>query len=396
MRFLLTLSLSVFLVACGKEEAKPQVRPATEVTVIKVEPKDTAVSSEFVGQTESSRQVQIVARVNGFLDKRVYTEGSLVKAGDIMFLQDPKPFQASLNSAKGAVTQHQARLQTARADLARVKPLAELNALSQKDLDDATGREQSTSAALQMAEADLEKAQLDLSYTTIRTPVTGLSSFARVQEGAYVNQSNSLLTYVSQIDPIWINFTMSENELLALKSAIAEGKLRQPKDNSYVVEALLADGSVYPHKGRITFADAEFNQKTGTYLLRATLPNKEASLRPGQFVRVRVSGNVRPNAFLVPQKAVMQGAQGHFVFIVQDGKAQPRPVVVGEWLGDEWFIEHGLDAGDVVVTEGMMKLAPGSPVKIAPSHTPTSAAPPAPPAAVDAHSKPTDSSAAKP
>ena len=162
------------------------------------------------------------------------------------------------------------------------------------------------------------------------------------------------------------------------------------------MEALLADGSVYPHKGRITFADAEFNQKTGTYLLRATLPNKEANLRPGQFVRVRVSGNVRPNAFLVPQKAVMQGAQGHFVFVVQDGKAQPRPVMVGEWLGDEWFIEHGLDAGDVVVTEGMMKLAPGSPVKIASSHTPTSATPAPQPAASDAQSKPTDSSAAKP
>ncbi|HQR59826.1 MAG TPA: efflux RND transporter periplasmic adaptor subunit, partial [Methylophilaceae bacterium] len=313
----------------------------------------------------SSRQVQIVARVNGFLDKRVYTEGSLVKAGQVMFLQDPKPLQATLDANKAALAEQRARLQTANADLDRVKPLATLNALSQKDLDDATGRQEAAAAAVQMAEADVEQAKLNLGYTTITTPVTGLSSYARVQEGAYLNPANSLLTYVAQVDPIWLNFTLSENQLLERRTEIDSGKLRVPPNKDFVVEAVLADGSVFPQKGHISFADAEFNKETGTYLLRATLPNPDATLRPGQFVRVRVSGDVRPNAILVPQQAVLQGAKGHFVFVIgKDGKAEIRGVKVGEWYGKDWFISEGLETGDIVVTEGVMKLAPGAAVKI--------------------------------
>lgn len=363
--FLPALLISALLAGCGKEEAKPQVRPPMEVSVIKVEPRDTPVDFEYVGQSESSRQVQIVARVNGFLDKRVYTEGTLVKAGQIMFLQDQKPFQASLNAAKAALAEQQARLRTTSADLDRVKPLAELNALSQKDLDDATGRQQASAAAVEMAAAEVEQAQLNLGYTSITTPVTGLSSYARVQEGSYINPQNSLLTFVAQVDPIWLNFTLSENDLLAHRASVEKGELREPKDRAYVIQAVLADGSVFPHKGRITFADAEFDQETGTYLIRATLPNPAATLRPGQFVRVRISGSVRPDAILVPQQAVLQGAQGHFVFVVnKEGKAEVRGIKTGKWHGKEWFITEGLEAGDVVVTDGVMKLAPGATVKI--------------------------------
>jgi membrane fusion protein (multidrug efflux system) len=243
--------------------------------------------------------------------------------------------------------------------------LAALNALSQKDLDDATGRQEAAAAAVQIAEADVEQAKLNLGYTTITTPVTGLSSYARVQEGAYLNPANSLLTYVAQVDPIWLNFTLSENQLLERRTEIDSGKLRVPPNKEFVVEAILADGSVFPQKGHISFADAEFNKETGTFLLRATLPNPDATLRPGQFVRVRVSGDVRPNAILVPQQAVLQGAKGHFVFVIgKDGKAEIRGVKVGEWHGKDWFISEGLEAGDVVVTEGVMKLAPGAAVKI--------------------------------
>ena len=353
------------LVACGKEEAKPQARPPTEVSVIKIVSSDTPISFEYVAQTESSRQVQIVARVNGFLDKRVYTEGSLVKAGQVMFLQDPKPFRASLDAANGALAEQQAALQTANQNLDQVKPLAEQKALSVKDLDDATGQQQGAAAAVQTGKANVDQARLNLGYTTITTPVTGLSSYARVQEGAYVNAGNSLLTYVSQIDPIWINFTLSENELLKYKASVTSGQILPPVDNAYVVEAVLADGSVYPHKGRIAFKDAEFNQQTGTYLLRATLPNSEGALKPGQFARARISGSIRPNAILVPQRAVLQGAQGHFVFVIdKDGKAAMRGIKVGEWHGDDWFINEGLTEGDVVVTDGVPKLAPGAAVKI--------------------------------
>ena len=230
---------------CGKKE-KPQGRPPAEVSVVKVEPRDTPIIVEFVAQTQSSHQVEIRARVNGFLDKRTYVEGSLVKAGQVMFKMDPKPFQAQLDAEQGALEQQQARLVTAEANLKRVKPLAEQDALSQKDLDDATGQQQAAAAAVATARANVETASLNLSYTTISAPVTGLSSYARVQDGAYVNQLNSLLTYVAQTDPMWVNFSISENDVLKYRGQVEKGHLITPKEGKYEVEVLLGDGSVYP------------------------------------------------------------------------------------------------------------------------------------------------------
>jgi membrane fusion protein (multidrug efflux system) len=348
-----------------------------EVTVETVAPKDVPVSFEYVGQSQSSRQVQIAARVTGFLDKRVYTEGSLVKAGQLMFVQDPKPFQASLDAARAALSQQEARLQTAKDNLNRVRPLVALNALSKKDLDDATGAEQAAQAAVDGARANVQQAQLNLGYTRIASPVTGLSSFARVQDGAYVGNENNLLTYVEQVDPIYVNFTISENDLLKVRSDSAAGRLRLPAREDFEVQVVLADGSLFPSKGRITFSNADFNQKTGTYLLRATLPNPSAALRPGQFVRVRVSGAVRPNAITVPQQAVLQGAKGHFVVLVdKESKAEIRPVEVGSWFGNDWFIDRGLTAGDVVVVDGMVRLSPGAPVKASGARAPAAGLPP--------------------
>jgi membrane fusion protein (multidrug efflux system) len=366
MRWLAMVLVAVGLLAsCGKQESKGEARPLSEVTVMTVTKQDTPVSYEYVGQTQSSHQVQIRARVNGFLEKRVYTEGATVKAGSVMFQQDTKPFQAQLDVALGGLAEQQARLQVANDNLAQVKPLAALNALSQKDLDDATGQQAAAAAAVQSAKANVEQARLNLGYTTITTPVTGLSSFARVQDGAYVNADNSLLTSVEQVDPIWVNFTVSENDMLGLRSDQAKGILKLPANDNYTVEVVLADGSVYPGKGKITFANASFNQQTGTFLLRATLPNLEGTLRPGQFVRARVSGPVRVNAILVPQQAVLQGANGHFVVVVdKESKAEIRGVQVGPWHGDDWFITEGLKAGDVVVTDGLVKLSPGASVKI--------------------------------
>jgi len=370
-RLVMILAATALLAGCGKKEAAPEVRPPAEVTVMTVTPRDTPVSYEYVGQTQSSHQVQIRARVNGFLDQRVYTEGAMVKAGDVMFQQDKKPFQAQLEVARGGLAEQQARLQTANDNLAQVKPLAALNALSVKDLDDATGQQQAAAAAVQSAKATVVQAQLNLGYTTITTPVTGLSSFARVQDGAYVNAENSLLTYVEQIDPIWVNFTLSENDLLALRTEQAAGALRLPPKDEYTVELVLADGSIFPQKGKITFANASFNSQTGTFLLRATLPNPSGELRPGQFVRVRVSGAVRINAIRVPQQAVLQGAKGHFVVVIdKESKAEIRGVQVGQWYGDEWFITAGLKPGDVVATDGVVRLTPGAPVKIVPPAAP--------------------------
>jgi len=378
---------TALLAGCDKKAPVAAERPPVEVTVQKVAPRDALVTYEFVGQTQSSHQVQIRARVAGFLDKRLYTEGAMVKAGQPMFQQDPKPFQAQLDAAKGALAEQQARLQTANDNLAQVKPLAALKALSQKELDDATGQQQAAAAAVQTALANVETAKLNLGYTRITTPVTGLSSFARVQDGAYVNAENSLLTYVEKVDPIWVNFSISENEMLSARSEQKAGRLKLPPQEQYVVELVLADGSVFPKQGRVTFANADYDPQTGTFLLRATLPNPEGALRPGQFVRVRLQGAVRPNAILVPQQSVLQGAKGHFVVLVdKDGKALLRNVEVGPWLGDDWFINAGLQPGDRVVTDGMARLSPGATVTIvelkaasaAPAAAPKAAAPAAP------------------
>ena len=366
MRWLPFIIIALGAVAgCGRHKQEAGEQGPLPVTAMKITPADTPVSFEYVGQTQSSHQVQIRARVNGFLDKRVYTEGAMVKAGDVMFQQDPKPFQAQLDAALGALAEQQARLKTANDNLAQVKPLAALNALSQKDLDDATGQQQAAAAAVETAKANVETARLNLSYTTITTPIAGLSSFARVQDGAYVSPENSLLTYVEQVDPTWVNFTLSENDVLTFRTQAEKGVLRLPPKDGYLVDVVMADGSVYPHQGRITFANASYDVQTGSFLLRATLPNPDGVLRSGEFVRVRMSGPVRVNAILVPQAAVLQGAKGHFVVVVdKDSKAQIRPVQVGTWQGDNWFITQGLSAGDVVVTDGVARLSPGMPLKV--------------------------------
>jgi membrane fusion protein (multidrug efflux system) len=396
MRWLPFIIIALGAVAgCGRHKQEAGEQGPLPVTAMKIVPADTPVSFEYVGQTQSSHQVQIRARVNGFLDKRVYTEGAMVKAGDVMFQQDPKPFQAQLDAALGALAEQQARLKTANDNLAQVKPLAALNALSQKDLDDATGQQQAAAAAVETAKANVETARLNLSYTTITTPIAGLSSFARVQDGAYVSPENSLLTYVEQVDPTWVNFTLSENDVLTFRTQAEKGVLRLPPKDGYLVDVVMADGSVYPHQGRITFANASYDVQTGSFLLRATLPNPDGVLRSGEFVRVRMSGPVRVNAILVPQEAVLQGAKGHFVVVVdKDSKAQIRPVQVGTWQGDNWFITQGLSAGDVVVTDGVARLSPGMPVKVAMSSAAgagsggTGAAPPTAAAAPAAASAP--------
>ena len=315
------VALALFA-GCSKQETEKAGPPPAEVSVQVLKAQTVPVTFEFVGQTESSQQVEIRARVNGFLERRVYQEGTFVQPGQVLFLMDPKPFEAALKAAKGELAQQQARLITARANLARVKPLVADNALSVKDLDDTTGQEQAAAAAVEAAGAKVTESALNLGYTTITSPVSGQSSFAKVQDGAYVNAVNSLLTYVAKLDPMRVNFSLSENELLRLQDEIAHGKLIKAPNDDYAVELILADGSSFPSQGRITFADASFSQETGTFLLRAELPNPKGELRPGQFVRVKVHGFTRPNSIVLPQRAVQEGPRGEFVWVVDaEGKA---------------------------------------------------------------------------
>jgi membrane fusion protein (multidrug efflux system) len=349
----------------GKKAEAPSSPPA--VTVIAVVPGNMPVVAEYVAQTQSSRQVNIYARVSGFLDRRLYTEGAAVKEGQVLFQIDPKPFQVQLDQAAAALAKQEAALEVARTNLARTKPLAAADALSQKDLDDATGQSQSAAAAVDQAKAQVETAKLNLSYCTITSPVNGVTSAALQQEGTYISPQNSQLTTVMILSPMWVNFSLSENEMEKIRGQIGKGLLRPPKDGRYEVEIVLVDGTVYPHTGRITFAEPSYNSQTGTFLIRASVENPRGVLRPNQYVRVRVKGAVRTNAILVPQRAVQEGSKGHFVWVVgREGKVESRPVVVDEWYGDDWFIDQGLRAGERVVVDGGLTLQPGIAVTVQP------------------------------
>ena len=361
---LFAIILLLFTLGGCSKEADDATGSAPEVTVIKIEPRDTPVSMEFVGKTASSRRVEIRSRVEGFLDRREYLEGSMVEAGDVLFEMDKKPFEAQLNAARAELAQHQARKETALINLNRIRPLAKKKAVAQKELDDADGYYRESAAAVEQSMATVVQAELDLGYCTIKTPVTGLSSFAVMREGAYVGMGDSLLTYVAQLDPMWVEFSISENQILKHHKNIKQGIITAPA-MGYVVEIVLADGSIYPHPGKITFSDASLSEATGTFLIRAELDNPEQQLRPGQFVRALIRGSIRPNAILVPKQAVQQGAKGSFVWVVDAaGKAEFRPVTVGPWHDKDWFIDTGLEAGDTVVVTGALKLRAGVPVKI--------------------------------
>lgn len=365
LRFAIASATLLPLAACHKP-ANELPRATTEVTVMTVAQRDTPVDFEFTAQTQSSREVEIRARVDGFLDKRVYTEGQLVHAGQVLFVMDTAPFEAALQSAKGQLAQQEARLTVTKANLARVIPLAAQNALSQKDLDNATGNEKEAEAAVIAAKGQVRTAELNLSYTTIKSPLTGLSSFARQQDGSYVTAAaTGLLTYIYQLDPMWVNFSISENELLTYRDQVEKGQLRFPANNDFEVAVVLADGNVFPGRGHINFTNPAFNTQTGTFLVRASFANPQGTLRPGQFVRARVSGAVRPNAVLVPRRAVLQGSKSHFVWTVdKDAKGHQRVVEVGEWHGDDWFITEGLKPGERIVVDGAIRVVADTPLKI--------------------------------
>jgi membrane fusion protein (multidrug efflux system) len=369
LRLLTVAALALAAVAAGcSKEAPPPQRPVPEVTVITVEPKDIPYVTNFVAQTESSRQVNIVARVSGYLDKIAYQEGEVVKEGQLLFQLDPKPFQAQLDAARGELQSQQARFTTAQANLGRVKPLAQQNALSQSDLDKAQGDFDSAKAAVYSAQAKVTEAELNLGYATIRSPVTGLASRSLQRQGAFVNSmaESANLTYVAAVDPVWVTFSVSQNLAAKWRDAIAKKQVIEPKNRDYTVEIVQPDGTRYPYTGKINFADPSFSQDTGSFMVRAVLPNPKKELRPGMFVTAYVSGATRPGAIVVPQLAVQQGSNGHLVYVVnQAGAAEVRPVIVGDYYGEkEIVVMSGLHAGDRVVVDGVLRVVPGQPVKV--------------------------------
>ena len=340
--------------------------PAPEVVVVTAAPQNLQQTFEYVGQTAGSREVEVRARVTGILQKRNFAEGEPVKAGQSLYTIDAAPFQAAVARAEADVAAAEARLEQASRNAKRFKPLYAEKAVSQKDYDDAVSAEAIGAADVKAARARLTEARLNLGYTKVEAPASGLSGRSLRSEGSLVSGPDVLLTTVTQVDPIWVNFGIPDNEQAQIQSDVAAGRLVLPKGGRFEVALKRNDGTLYGRTGRLNFSDVRVSSATGTREARAEVPNPDGVLRPGEFVRVVLRGAVRPNAVTVPQRAVMEGPQGKFVYVVDEkSTAQPRPVEAGEWAGSQWIITKGLQGGEKVIIDGVMKIGPGAPVKVA-------------------------------
>jgi membrane fusion protein (multidrug efflux system) len=321
---------------------------------------------EYVGQTAGSREAEVRARVNGILLQRNFQEGAIVRRGQSLYSIDPAPLRAALDKVDAEVISAQARQVQAERTLARLKPLHEARAVSQKEFDEAVANEQVARADVKGAQARRAEAALNLGYTRVEAPIAGVVSRSLVSEGTLVSGPTLLLTTITQTDPIKIRFAIPDTDQLRWRSESAAGRLQLPRNGAFDVEVTLADGSVLSRKGKLQFTDTRVSEATGTHEAQAEIANPDGALKPGQFVRVRLQGAVRPNAVQVPTRAVLEGPQGKFVYLAVDGKAQPRPVKVGEQLGERWLVTEGLKTGDPLIVDGVMRIGPGAPVQAAP------------------------------
>jgi len=374
----ITVPMTLLLLA-GCERAgsqPPSGMPPPEVSVIAIEAKNIPAVFEYTGQTAGSREVEVRARVTGILQKRNFPEGGVVKANQSLFTIDPALFVAALKRAEADLGAVQARLDQAQREVVRLKPLYKAKAVSQKAYDDAVSNQAIAAADVKAAQARVTEAKLNLEYTRVESPITGIAGRALRSEGNYITGPDVLLTTVTQIDPMYVLFGVSDEDRLKLHREAEAGRLVLPKGGQFDVKVRLAEGVSYPHDGKMNFTGVRVSGTTGTSEARAELPNPDGLLRPGTFVRVILKGASRPNAILVPQRAVLEGPQGKFVYVVNaEGKAEPRPVQLGEWQNDNWIIQTGIKTGDKVIVDGVMKIGPGAPVRVAEPKPPTENAP---------------------
>ncbi|WP_293766194.1 efflux RND transporter periplasmic adaptor subunit [uncultured Aquitalea sp.] len=378
-KWLVLSAVAVSLMACGQKDGQGQqgAMPPMPVSVIKIEPSNIPVSFEYVGQAAGSREVEVRSRVGGILLKRAYTEGKPVKQGDLLFQIDPATFQATLDQAAATLKVQEAQLANAKQNYDRVMPLFKENAVSQKDRDDAVAAFQGAQAQVAAAKAKVQEAQINLNYTNVTAPISGMTSQETRSEGSLVTTTadGSLLTKISQLDPIYVNFSMSDSDQMALRKMLEGGKLKLNANGHFNVSLKLADGTTYGHTGQLNFTDNQVDSNTGTIRSRATVANPQGKILPGQFVRVVLNGAERTNAISIPQRAVLTTQQGKMVWVVgEDNKAQPRPISISQDVGLNVLVEGGLKPGDQVVVDNIIKLRPGATVKPQPYKADASAA----------------------
>ncbi|MFL6661466.1 MAG: efflux RND transporter periplasmic adaptor subunit [Rhizobacter sp.] len=384
------LPLALLLVAgCGQKEGAAGAAgpggaggapPPPEVGVVTVAPRPVGLVTELPGRLEASRVAQVRARAAGILQRRLFREGSDVRAGQPLFQIDAAPLRAAVQSAQASLARAQANLGQASAQVERFKPLVEANAISKQEFVNAVAAEKQARADVSAGQAAVQTAQINLGYATVTAPIAGRVGRALVTEGALVGQGEPTpLAVVQQIDPMYINFTQPATQVLRLRRALTGGQLKPaPGAEAASVRVVMEDGSEYPTPARLLFSDLTVDPTSGQITLRAEVPNRDGFLLPGLYVRVRLEEAQAQEAFVLPQQAVSRSAQGDTVMVVgADGKVAPRPVKVGTAQGGQWIVLDGLKTGEQVMVDGFQKLRGPGPVKPVPWQAAASAAPPA-------------------
>ena len=353
----------VALFGCKEEQSASQ-QNLLNVGVEVLEPQDVPLTFEFAARAQGSKETEVRARVGGILLKRNYIEGSEVKEGQVLFEIDPEPYQVALNQAKANLEQTQAELKNAKIQLDRTEKLYKQKYASEKSYDDAVAKYDSLKAGLSSAQAAVDAAQLNLDYTKVKAPISGLTSMEAQSEGSLISTSgeSGLLTHITQINPIYVMFSLSENEMLTLSRMVSSGQLKNPQDKNTVKAVLrLGNNDVYQYPGEINFVNPSIDTSTGTIKLRAVFPNPNNRLRPGQFMRLTVEGLERANALIVPQTAVMQSSKGSYVYRLNDkNEVEIANIKTGQTVNKEyWTVNEGLEQGDRVVVNNLLKVRPG-------------------------------------
>lgn len=358
---------TIFLALCACKDEKQiaqqvgQQTSALPVDVIQMEPKNVPLSFEFSARAQGYKETEVRARVSGILLKKNYQEGAEVKEGDVLFEIDPKEYIAKLNNAKASLAQAKAQLRRAQTDWERTDKLFKQRVVSEKSRDDAQAELESRKAAVMMAESDVETAQLNFDYTKVTAPISGITGMEEQSEGSLIS-ATGLLTNITQLDPIYVIFSASESEMMSLANMVKNGLVRNPENkNEIITKVKFSNDTVYPQVGKINFINSGIDEGTGTIKLRAVFPNPERRLWPGQFLRLVMEGLTRVDALIVPQEAIMQGTNGSYVYIVNDqDMVETVNVQTGLMTKDGgWIIDNGLEKGNRVVVNNLMKIRPG-------------------------------------
>ncbi|MBG6287086.1 efflux RND transporter periplasmic adaptor subunit [Pseudomonas nitroreducens] len=366
---LVVVGLPVLFASGVRADDKPAAAapppPAVTIEVAKSAP--VPMTLEYSARTAGYREVEVRAQVSGILQRRTYEEGRPVKAGQVLFRIDPRPYQAALGQAQGSLAQAQARYRQTDRDLRRIRELQKKGFASESELDRYISNFEQAKADVEAARANVQAKQIDLNYTTVTAPISGMASKEVRSEGSLVaaaDPNSSLMTKLTQLDPVYVNFAYPDTEAARLRDGVQSGKLSLPSGGKLAAELRFGDGSKYPIDGVVDFTDSFVNTGTGTVNARAVVPNPDNQLIPGQFVRVLIKGITRKAAVTVPERALAQGPRGTFVYVVdKDGFARVRQVTTNQTVNGRWIIDAGVDDGDHVIVEGIPKVRPDQPVK---------------------------------